>query len=56
MQKPTLAVVLFISSLVAFAIIPTVYAIMVVSQAKDGSNIAKINDNTLAFQDYNSAQ
>lgn len=52
MQKPTLAVVMFISALLAFAIIPTVYAIMVVSKASADVNTIAISKTTkVACQD-----
>ena len=53
MQKPTLAVVMFISALLAFAIIPTVYAIIVVSKAAADVNTVAISPITkVAFKDH----
>ena len=53
MQKPTRAVVIFISSLIAFAIIPTIYAIMVVSQAASAGNVlARTHTTNVAWQEH----
>ena len=53
MQKPTLPVVIFVSSLLAFAIIPTIYAIMVVSESASAANtLAETNATHVAWQSH----
>ena len=54
MQKLPLSVVLFISALLSFAIIPTIYAIIVVSKSSSDLNtIAISNIIKIVFKDNN---